>query len=355
MRPLFACFLLLGLFAGCLEPLPGPTAEDGPEPVAPGSYEVLRVCIPVADPVPFVVGTLTVPSSAPQRLLVFLPGTQGMRLMFDENLHPDVQANVTFQRYLATRGVASLAIDRPGIGESRYDGPGQSLDEWEQTLTEILRIAREGTWHVDDSGCAAAKAFPQLVLAGHSLGAVLAIHYMTTHQNIQGLLAIGAPVQSANAKTLSLLVMCDVMHFDLKDGRGPGVCEDSREPLGDCHYLVAYAPTSDEAATEAFCQRLYEERDGLRSEDRYRAAFENVARIRVAPGIPVHLLFFEFDWAVSNPGQEEQNRQDAINAFSSCCPTTHYTVPGTGHVWNLHPNQEGGYQSVVDWLETIPE
>lgn len=365
--------VIMLILSGCVDVAPGPTTRQSvdtvledesavpPDGESP-ALSVATVCVPLQNGRK-VVGTLyrTIPGRA-QNLVILVPGAQTVRGDFDSTdlMDPEAQ-DAAAPRHLAKAGWPVLTMDRPGLGDSPAlppdpDPQRPTIDQLVEVLHDVVDAIHAGRWNLvsrptcDDAR--PAPPFARIILGGHSLGAVAAMQYATTYDDIAGLLSIAADSDGQfNRQTVAMSMYCEASQPDA-GGTHQAFCAN---PIASCEGRLFEPSSAILGAPGRFCGALAGRREPVNP---LELATTNPAKIRAGlanvPSIPVHLLFMEKELIFSEPGALQKDAAAEVERWTEgCagCTVTSFTMTNTGHAWMGHQNPERGFDDLVAWLE----
>lgn len=367
MNRLLATVILMLLLPGCVGRDPAgssPAPDDAPMPAAqqhdaalgtPPGATVQRVCIDadvgLVAPNPIrVIGRLMLPEQSSQTIFVAVPGGATSKDMFVQAATPEeVAAGHALQPFYAKRGVATLALDRPALGESQYTGANFLVEEYDALLAAVVAAVRTGSWATGE-GCSAGPSFTKVVLGGESIGAMLSTHYVAYGAGpaVDGLALMGTFFMGFAPSVVAHAAYCAATTATSQ--RQHYFC-DVPQPLATCEDILG-APTANQTFLAASCEELESTGDSISDSEVVRLVVTTGAGLGQLGTIPLHVVFWGEDHARSEPGDEqadEARQKQLVDTFCSCTPS-YTTVPGVSHHFAVTPGQELGHEGIYQWM-----
>lgn len=398
VRVAFGLLVAVSLLAGCVSaPANQPDASPprvptriGQEPAGPPApstssastallpfdaiaVETTDACIPItvgaADFPSQVVGTLFRPEQQENgtRLVLLAPGNGFTREYFDGGIWQYGVANgTTLPRALARAGYAVLTIDRPGMGDSRFDTPQGGMllttDEQALILDQVVEALKEGAYGTGDCNAPTPSTIrsPHVIVGGHSFGGLLSLLHATRYGGVDGYVALQIATFGVSSENAQNAVTCQATASPEDYGYAfcPGDPLTGEGPVSEsCLNLLTVPERMPMQIRDEVCRN-----ENLRPEGRGAFAdltarfFEINSRVPVAADVPMLMLFAEFDGALNNGADhgDQSNRDNTIQLWSTMCPCAdqfeHHTLRDTGHLAAYYTNYEETNERVLSFL-----
>jgi len=247
----------------------------------------------------------------------------------------------SYVRWAASRGVATLNIDRVGSGSSSHPaGAANTITEQAGVLDQILGQVRQGL-----SG---AGPFERVVLVGHSLGSVVAGVAAASHHSADAVVLTGyLPVDHGEAVEDQFLEEAFVPAVEaLPHLRG----------LVDDDYLAARPATRQQHmfrldAVDSDILAVDYDIRGATSRGELRGGWTAGTQV-LRTGIPTLSLVGQYDVLVQDPATDKDSFESVERIRGACPPNFDFdVVPDTGHCLNLHRNAPATFERLDAWLE----
>jgi pimeloyl-ACP methyl ester carboxylesterase len=315
---------------------------------------VSTVCLPVTDPLGLprtLYGkrytTPTATSSTPAIVLV-----HGIA---SSTANWDLSPSWSTARALATAGYVVYSYDRLGYARSSYfDVPGGSgtltTREHRRMLHEVVQDVKTGGYATSASDdCAAATAGgmrnPTVAILGHSAGGWIVAGYPGTYHDVAAMIQT-----SIFATTDGAAAASD------QSSQGGGFDPNPNHPdyfdffhqRSDCESFNVYPPGAvrsvvDIACTPPFIPSPYGEITDLAA----KLAENDLAISQIGPGTPVLLAAGDHD----TTAPPEKVRADFAYYKAHCgCDVSSYTIPSSGHLYQVHASLQQTVDEFVQWL-----
>jgi pimeloyl-ACP methyl ester carboxylesterase len=242
--------------------------------------------------------------------------------------------------WAASRGLATLSIDRIGSGaSSRPPGAENTVSAQAYILRQVVAAAREGIL--------GGAGFPRIVLIGHSLGSVVAGYEAASYGDVDAVVLTGyVPVEGAADahdtffEAAFLPAVEERPHLRGLVDHDYGVSRaELREPL---MYL---AGRCDPAIIE-----MDEQMKGTatRGELRHAGAVGQLIRGSLVPTL---VLVGEHDKLLIHPPDNDCFEVARRWAQASPAHFTYDVVAGSAHNLNLHHNAHEAFEAIERWLD----
>jgi pimeloyl-ACP methyl ester carboxylesterase len=333
---------------GVVEAAKVPTMKIDP------SLQVATVCFPVTDPLGqprmlygkrYTTPKLT--SSTPAIVLV-----HGIA---SSTANWDFTPTWSTARALASAGYVVYSYDRLGYARSSYfdvPGGGETLttSEHRRMLHQVVQDVKSGGYSTSASDdCAAATPGgmrnPTVVILGHSAGGWIVAGYPGTYHDVAAMIqtSIFATTDGAAAQSDQT---SQGGHFD-PNPQHPDYF-DFFHQRSDCVSFNTYPPGAvqsvvDIACTPPFIPSPFGEITDLGA----MLAQNDVAISRIGPGTPVLLAAGDHD--TTAPPEKVSADFEYYKAHCGC-DVSRYTIPSSGHLWQVHAALPQVVNEFVQWL-----
>ncbi|MEV6241169.1 alpha/beta fold hydrolase [Lentzea sp. NPDC051838] len=265
--------------------------------------------------------------------VVLVPGASYNSAYWDFPYEP---ATYSFSRELNVRGHATATVDRLGTGSS-IKPLGVTVTAMRQAaaVNEVVQSLRD-------------KGFGKVVLAGHSLGSMIAILSAATFHNVDGVVVTGAThaidplavvtILGSKVEPRSLL---DPAYLTTKEGER----YNAFHTPGDVDPQVI---ATDEATKDVFSAA--EAPDGL--------SLGVVLPYSALIDVPVLIAVGEKDsvfcTALARDCSTAQRLVEQERPYYAGSPDVRgYVLQGAGHDANLHPRAKELQRAVADWISDV--
>jgi pimeloyl-ACP methyl ester carboxylesterase len=334
--------------------LVGPAGAAEPKMKIDPRLRIGTVCFPVTDPAGLP-RTLygrryaepTATSSTPAIVLV-----HGIA---SSTANWDFSPTWSTARALASAGYVVYSYDRLGYARSSYfdvPGGGETLTtrEHRRMLHQVVQDVRSGgyaTSATDDCTAATPGGMQNrtVVILGHSAGGWIVAGYPGTYHDVAAMIQT-----SIFATTDGFAAPSD------QSSQGGGFDPDPAHPdyfdffhqRSDCESFNVYPPGAvpsvvDIACTPPFIPSPYGEITDLAA----MLAENDVAISQIGPGTPVLLAAGDHD----TTAPPEKVRADFAYYQAHCgCDVSQYTIPNSGHLYQVHASLPQVVDEVVQWL-----
>lgn len=289
-------------------------------------------------------GHITGPRSAlahPTSVTLFLHGLSYGEFFTNYQAQPGYD----FAEKQATDGHVTVTIDRLGYDSSdKPQGKGICFGSRADIAHQEIEQLRAGSY---DSGSSQSPAFPKVVLAGHSVGSIIAQAEAYSFGDIDGLMVLSYSDQVVSAAAKKALATA-ITACKAGGGRSGG----TTGPTGYV-YFGATTPAQFIGAhfyTPSANPKVVETTASLRNRDpcgdilSYEAAVStnltHVGRIHV----PVLVAAGGKDAIYPVPA----NKQASL--FTGSNDVTAATIPNTGHAVTLHHTKDAFQHTLSSWL-----
>lgn len=295
------CLIVL-LTAGCLDAAPA----NGPDGIATappelGSYTVYTACFEITVQAPrlpeapdalatlsypvTMTGTLFLPDEMEPvpRLILLVPGGASTRSFLDGgDKGYGREDGTTLPRTLARHGYAVVVLERLGMPESPYPGPGTdiNLETNLAAMTAVVQQLKSGSYTMgDDSlrcpgGERADLRFPNIVVGGHSLGGFYGMHYGLEGGPADGFLFLAYHLGDFNPEATAWISNCAAQTIGERIGYARVLCH-VEQPHPGCAAMLLLDGVIDPSAADAMCAQLDRTYDAAGEADLFLgAAFE---------------------------------------------------------------------------------
>ncbi len=259
-------------------------------------------------------------------------------------LLPSAPGRPSWVSWMAARGQPTLAIDRPGTGDSgRPPADLLTMASEADAVHQVVDQLRSGAHH--------GIRFHRVVLVGHSVGTSVALVEAATYHDVNGIVASGF-LHSYGPKLGPLF---SDMHPAAQDPRFAG----QAEPDG---YLTTLPGTrasyfydsADSSHAIAALDELTKSTMTTGEENTIPSAADPA--ISRAVDVPVFLAVGEndqlfcggaFSFPCASASAIIEHEQPY---YSPSAKVEAYVLPGSGHVMNLQNNSTQWFAAATDWL-----
>ncbi|MFB9903336.1 alpha/beta hydrolase [Allokutzneria oryzae] len=325
---------LYALLAACALALVAPV---------PASAAAEPHCQPFQRTVPVVLGkallsgTLCRPDFA-STVVVMVPGATYNHAYWDFPYQPELYS---FRRAMNAAGYATAVIDRLGTGESsRPLGAQVTTPIQAGAVHEVVKALRAA--EIDGT------AFDRVIVAGHALGATIAITATATHGDVDALLVTGL-AHKANAEPLAELVA----------GLVPAAKDALLGPRG---YDPTYLTTKTGLRGQLFHAPGTVDPEVVKTDESTKdvvlptEAADAVGLSLVAPqsarvNVPVLTALGGSDRFMCGDCTDLAASERVFYAASPCVQG--YVLPGAGHALNLHPRTAEFQRAALTWVAKV--
>jgi len=258
-------------------------------------------------------------------------------------------------RALASAGYVVYSYDRLGYARSSYfdrPGGGETLTtrEHRRMLHEVVQDVKSGGYGTSPTdGCATAQpgGMPNRTVAilGHSAGGWIVAGYPGTYHDVAAMIQT-----SIFATTDGAAAQSD------QSSQGGGFDPNPEHPdyfdffhqRSDCESFNVYEPGAvqsvvDIACTPPFIPSPYGEITDLGA----KLAENDVAISQIGPGTPVLLAAGDHD--TTAPPEKVSADFEYYKAHCGC-DVSRYTIPSSGHLWQVHAALPQVVNEFVQWL-----
>jgi pimeloyl-ACP methyl ester carboxylesterase len=260
-------------------------------------------------------------------------------------------------RALATAGYVVYSYDRLGYARSSYfdvPGGGETLTtrEHRRMLHEVVQDVKSGGYSTSPADdCAAATPGgmrnPTVAILGHSAGGWIVAGYPGTFHDVAAMIqtSIFATTDGAAAQSS-------------QTSQGGGFDPDPDHPdyfdffhtRPDCESFNVYAPGAvpsvvDIACTPPFIPSPFGEITDLAA----KLAEDDAAIAQIGPGTPVLLAAGDHD---TTAPPEKVSADFAYYRAHCGCDVSRYTIPSSGHLYQVHASLARFVDEVVSWLSS---
>src|SRR4051812_9556052 len=342
--------------AGISVNLVASAAATPPKPKAGPQARESTVCFGVTDP-----------AGRPRTLYgkrYALPGTKAstpaivlVHGIASSTANWDFSPSWSTARSLAAAGYVVYSYDRLGYARSSYfDVPGGgatlTTHEHRRMLHEVVQDVKSGGYATSASDdCSAARpggpASRSVVILGHSAGGWVVAGYPGPSPDVAGMIqtsffatTAGAAAQSSQSSQGG--------HFD-PNPQHPDYF-DFFHQRSECESFNVYPPGAvqwvvDIACTPPFIPSPYGEITDLPA----KLAEDDAAIAQIGPGTPVLLAAGDHD----TTAPPEKVAADFAYYQAHCgCDVSQYTIPNSGHLWQVHAAMPQVVNEVVRWLSS---
>lgn len=285
----------------------------------------------------YVAGWLTVPAVLRRsELQILLHGACYDHRYWDWPIYP---AMYSYVEWAATRGIATLAIDRVGSGQSsRPPGTEATVSAQADLLGEIVGAARS-------------FAFDRVAVIGHSLGSVIAGYRAATAGDVDsivltGYLPVKGPLRAEERLLTGAFMPALVARPDLV-----GLIDDDYfAPFPGQRGALMY--NRDYADSQVIA--VDEEIKGITSRGELLGTADAGPIIRSAE-IPTLVVVGQHDILLMDRTLDVDCR-DSVGRVASLSPQnfTYHVVENAGHNLNLHRNAPDTFARIDEWMGAQP-
>ena len=290
-------------------------------------------------------GSITGPREAledPQAVTLFLHGLSYGEFFgnFDE------QPGYNFAEKQAAAGHVTVTVDRLGYDSSdKPDGTGICFGSRADVAHQIVTQLRSGDYQADDA--AGGPAFEKVVLAGHSVGGIIAQAEAYSFGDIDGLMVLSysdTDVSPAAMMALQTAVAeCEAGGGPVEGDSGPGgyVYFGAATPE---MFIMAHFFTDNADPTVVQTTASMRNRDPCGDITSYMAAVDtNLANIDQID-VPVLVATGGEDAIYPVPADKQ------ASLLTGSDDVTAVTIPATGHAVTLHRTADEFQAEVSQWL-----
>jgi len=313
-----------------------------------------------------VAGTLFLPSRGPTpgTAVILAPGHSTPRDAWDGSPAGFGVANETTPaRALARAGYAVFTFDRPGIGDTPYEGEGREGGQLDyeanlKVFGDVVAAVRQGAYRVSDPACPSVIptgiGFAKIVLGGHSLSTFMVATYAERKDDVDGLLLTSAHHYGVNGAIADHVAYCNARHPPSR-GFQRYTCDDDTPPnVHSCEDVFFYSPGARPDVAEALCARMevdsavvFPEAQTVENA-RFKQELANIGDIPVLLVIGDRDCAFKFGPECDDATGQENEIRDWQSSCS--CRFAFYEPPETGHFWMLHDSVEETNAVILNWL-----
>lgn len=245
----------------------------------------------------------------------------------------------------AAAGQTSVVIDRLGYGASdKPAGPGICIGSQADIAHQMVVALREGRYQLGSG--ASPDMFPQVILAGHSLGAAIAQAEAYSFGDIDGLI-----LMSYTDQGISTLTKVDVESWTAACASGGMHVTDSTGPTG----YAPFAPSTLAAQTFFLNPDLAVQNailgKGVRDPCGDQTSFMTSVSADMAHlgeiKVPILFVVGAKDALFPPPANNAQ-----ILRYSGSPSVTSVTIPGASHALTLVPSRRILQTTVLRWLNS---
>src|SRR3954464_10272306 len=334
----------------------GPAAAAEPKMKIDPRLRIATVCFPVTDP-----------TGLPRTLFgqrYALPGakpsTPAIVLVHgiaSSTANWDFSPAWSTARALASAGYVVYSYDRLGYARSSYfDVPGGgatlTTHEHRRMLHEVVQDVKRGGYATSASDdCAAAKAggpaSRTVVILGHSAGGWIVAGYPGTYHDVAAMIqtSIFATTDGAAAQSS-------------QSSQGGGFDPNPSHPdyfdffhqRSDCESFNLYPPGAVRSVVDIACAPPFIPSPfGEITDLAVKLAEDDAAIAQIGPGTPVLLAAGDHD----TTAPPEKVAADFAYYKAHCgCDVSQYTIPNSGHLWQVHAALPQVVNEVVRWLSS---
>src|SRR4051794_32858945 len=320
------------------------------------SLRVSTVCFPVTDPAGLP-RTLFGQRYAPPGAKPSTPAIVLVHGIASSTANWDFSPAWSTARALASAGYVVYSYDRLGYARSSYfDVPGGgatlTTHEHRRMLHEVVQDVQRGGYATSASDdCAAARpggrASRSVVILGHSAGGWIVAGYPGTYHDVAAMIQTSIFATTAGAAAQSSQ-SSQGGHFD-PNPQHPDYF-DFFHQRSECESFNVYPPGAvqwvvDIACTPPFIPSPFGEITDLPA----KLAEDDAAIAQIGPGIPVLLAAGDHD----TTAPPEKVAADFAYYKAHCgCDVSQYTIPNSGHLWQVHAAMPQVVNEVVRWLSS---
>lgn len=290
-------------------------------------------------------GTLCVPSAGAATVQVLLHGGSYNGYYWDFPYQPE---KYSYVRAANARGYATFNVDRVGYGQST------------RPLSLLLTAGgHAGTIHQVigklRAGQIGGVAFGKVLLAGHSLGAGIALLEAASYHDVDGVLLTGM-THHLSASSLIQIVSTNTYPAALDPKFGLGY-EGYLTSIPGTRAGTFYSPVDATPAMVALDEQLKDVESGTEITDVITEGFT----LPVSLGInkPVMLAVGSRDWLfctgllASDCASAGQLLATEAPYFAPAAGLHTYVLPDSGHALNLSTHTQDYQQAVLDWADAF--
>src|SRR3954470_21300343 len=354
MRNRLRCMLVAASVAGAALCLAGPATAAEPKMKIDPRLRIATVCFPVTDPTGLP-RTLYGKRYAPPAASPSTPAIVLVHGIASSTANWDFSPTWSTARALATAGYVVYSYDRLGYARSSYfdmPGDGETLTtrEHRRMLHQVVQDVKSGgyaTSATDD--CAAAQpggtSSRSVVILGHSAGGWIVAGYPGTYHDVAAMIQTSIFATTAGAAAQSSQ-SSQGGHFD-PNPQHPDYF-DFFHQRSDCESFNLYPPGAvpwvvDIACAPPFIPSPF----GEITDFAVKLAEDDAAIAQIGPGTPVLLAAGDHD----TTAPPEKVAADYAYYKAHCgCDVSRYTIPNSGHLWQVHAALPQVVNEVVQWL-----
>ncbi|MGW6276849.1 alpha/beta hydrolase [Kribbella sp. NPDC055071] len=275
------------------------------------------------------------PASTGKPLQILVPGVTYTHAYFDL---PGFDGRYSYVKYMNARGYDTLAIDRLGIGKSTRPPLGVTVNAYSNAdaVHQVVAAVRAGEL---------GRAYPKVVLTGHSYGTFVADLTSATYHDVDGVIGTGWFQQPS---ALGVVGLVSTLWPAAIDPRFLGKIVDptyvtTRPGTRGFFYQADNADPAVIAADDALKDTA------SLSETTYLVEVNTGLSTRI--GVPTLREVGALDRVICNPIACTQRglEQQAPALFPAGAEV--YVQPGAGHDIALELNNTAGFDRAAEWLE----
>jgi len=332
----------------------GPAGAAQPKMRIDPRLRIDTVCFPVTDPAGLP-RTLYGKRYATPAATASTPAIVLVHGIASSTANWDFSPTWSTARALASAGYVVYSYDRLGYARSSYfdmPGGGETLTtrEHRRMLHQVVQDVKSGgyaTSTTDD--CAAVTSGgtrnPTVVILGHSAGGWIVAGYPGTYHDVAAMIQT-----SIFATTDGAAAQSD------QSSQGGGFDPNPEHPdyfdffhqRSDCESFNVYPPGAVQSVVDIACTPPFIPSPFGEITDLAAKLAENDAAIaQIGPGIPVLLAAGDHD----TTAPPEKLRADFDYYRAHCgCDVSQYTIPSSGHLYQVHASLPQVVDEVVSWL-----
>src|SRR3954468_2369023 len=336
--------------------LVGAAAAAEPKMKIDPRLQIATVCFPVTDPTG-VPRTLYGKRYAPPAASPSTPAIVLVHGIASSTANWDFSPTWSTARALASAGYVVYSYDRLGYARSSYfDVPGGgatlTTHEHRRMLHEVVQDVERGGYATSASDdCAAARpggrASRSVVILGHSAGGWIVAGYPGTYHDVAAMIQT-----SIFATTDGAAAASD------QSSQGGGFDPNPNHPdyfdffhqRSDCESFNVYPPGAvqsvvDIACTPPFIPSPFGEITDLAA----KLAENDLAIALIGPRTPVLLAAGDHD---TTAPPEKVSADFAYYQAHCGCDVSRYTIPSSGHLYQVHASLQQTVDKFVHWLSS---